>query len=669
MSWAGGGGATALYLSPTKSLAADQMTALETLAVRGVRAATYDGDTPADERRWVRRHANYVLSNPDLVHHSLLPRHEMWAGFLRRLRYVVVDECHSYRGVTGSHVACVLRRLRRVCARYRTSPTFVFASATMSHPASQAEALCGLPVTAVCDDGSPHPGVTVAVWEPPMLPRSGGGRERRSAVAEGADVMAALVSQGAKTLSFARSRAGAEILGIAAQRVAAAADPALAGAVGAYRGGYLPEERRDLERRLRSGSLRGLAATSALELGVDIEGLDAVVIAGWPGTRASFWQRLGRAGRGSSPALGVLIADADPLDQFLVTHPSAVLDAPLEAAVLDPANPYVLSDHLQAAAEEIPLTQADVETFGPTTVPLAEELTRQGRLRRRPTGWYSVRPMEDRALPSLRGAGAAVKIVEAGTGRILGTVDSARAPASAHPGAVYLHQGKPHVIVSLDLESGTALSVAGDPGWSTLAQSVSSFDIVRPRRSLTVGPVTTTFGDVRVRSRVTSFLRRAPGGEVLGVHPLELPEQVLTTTATWWTCAAAQYRSAGLTDRQLPGALHAAEHAAIGLLPLLAVADRWDIGGVSTARHPDTGVPTILVYDGYPGGAGFAERGYEEARTWLIATSQVVSRCPCEDGCPACVQSPKCGNGNEPLDKAGAVIVLGTLLQAPAPGD
>jgi len=694
-----GRGATALYLAPTKALAHDQLDRLDRLALPGLRAAAYDGDTSPDDRRWAREHANYVLTNPDLLHHSLLPGHEHWAPFLRALRYVVVDECHVYRGVFGSHLAMVLRRLRRVCARYRSYPTFVLASATVADPSVHAARLVGMPVRAVTEDGSPRaaltfglwqPGVTAYGWRPEPLapdpaadpaagtnptahpaaaelpttrPRSGSApSRRRSAVAESADLLSDLVAQGVQTVAFARSRAGVEVISAAARSHLRELDVALGDTVAAYRGGYLPEERRELEAALRAGGLLGLAATTALELGIDVSGLDAVLLAGWPGTRASMWQQAGRAGRAGAESLAVLVAADDPLDTYLVNHPDAVFGASVEAAVLDPENPYVLGPHLAAAAAELPLTEADESYFGSSMVPLLEGLSASGVLRRRPTGWFWAEGDRPTDRVSLRGSGTTLRIADHRTGRVLGTIDDARSHTAVHPGAVYVHQGDTFVVVSLDLDEGCALVRVGDPGWSTQARSMSAFDIVAVDRTRQWGPVGCHFGDVEVRTQVTSFLRRLPTGEVIGEHPLDLPVRSLPTKAVWWTLPADLLGVWGVPEAAIPGAAHAAEHAAIGMLPLVASSDRWDIGGVSTAFHPDTGVPTILVYDGYPGGAGFAERGYEAMEQWLTGTRAAIAGCACLAGCPSCVQSPKCGNGNEPLDKARAVALLDLTL-------
>nr|WP_114907389.1 DEAD/DEAH box helicase [Ornithinimicrobium murale] len=655
-----GRGATALYLAPTKALAADQLARLEAMSVPGVRSAVYDGDTPTDERRWIRDHAHYVLSNPDLLHHALLPGHAQWAPFLRALRYVVVDECHVYRGVFGAHVSAVLRRLLRVAARYGSRPTVLFASATIAAPESLAEALIGAPVTAITHDGSPREATTFALWEPPL----DGEDSRRSAVSESATLLADLVLHDVQTVAFARSRVGVEAVAAATRRDLTGVDPSLAPRVAAYRGGYLPEERRELERSLRERELLGLAATSALELGIDIAGLDAVLVAGWPGTRASLWQQAGRAGRSGTPSLAVLVAADDPLDTYLVHHPEAIFAAPVEASVFDPANPHVLTPHLAAAAAELPLTEADTEWFGPTVPQLAESLVAGGVLRRRPAGWFWARPDRASDHVELRGIGRTVRIVESRTGRVLGTVDQARADSAVHTGAVYLHQGQPHVVTELDLADAAAHVVAGDPGWSTQARSTSEFRILHTARQHQWGPATLSWGAVEVTHQVTSFLRRLPTGEVIGEHPLDLPRRTLSTMAVWWTLPEDELALAGVGEADIPGALHAAEHASIGLLPLIATCDRWDIGGVSTALHADTGLPTVLVYDGHPGGAGFAEQGFHRAIEWLTATLDTVRSCECSSGCPSCVQSPKCGNGNEPLSKSGALRTLAHLLSA-----
>ncbi|GIG40517.1 DEAD/DEAH box helicase [Cellulomonas phragmiteti] len=741
---------TVLYLSPTKALAADQLAGLERLLVaagtRDVRVATCDGDTSRDERRWVREHADVVLTNPDFLHYALLPAHASWSRLLSSLAYVVVDECHAFRGVFGAHVALVLRRLLRLAAACGASPVVVLASATTSDPSTSAARLLGVApedVHAVTADTSPAGRKTVVLWQPPELPGGDGpwaallpaedpwstvitvppgdagardpegpdrgpaaatddggasperpgdartpapegsgpvgtgerlvalprDRPRRTATAEVADLLADLVAAGARVLAFTRSRRGAESVAAATRAHLAEVDPTLPSLVSSYRGGYLPEERRALERAIRQGHLRALATTNALELGVDISGLDAVLIAGWPGTRVSLWQQAGRAGRAGADGLVVLVAREDPLDTYLVHHPAAALDAPVEATVFDPGNPYVLAPHLCAAAAERPLRSDELGPFGPRAEELLAELTERGILRRRTSGWYWTHAESASRMTDLRGAGGdPVRVVETATGRLLGTVDAASADATVHPGAVYVHLGVTYVVDELHLEDGAALATRRDVDHGTWARWVTSTTIVDVEKEVTWGPLTWAYGQVDVTTQVVGYQRRRiPDLQVLSTHELDLPARTLRTTAVWWTAPPEVLAAAGVTLEVAPGALHAAEHASIGLLPLLATCDRWDLGGLSTLVHPDSGHATVFVHDGHPGGAGFAERGYELGPVWLTATRDAIAACPCATGCPACVQSPKCGNANDPLDKAGAVRLLTTVLDhAPA---
>lgn len=668
-------GGTVLYLTPTKALAADQLRTLADLDLPELRAATFDGDTPFEERAWARRHANYLLTNPDMLHRTLLPRHARWSSFWRRLRMVVVDECHGYRGVFGSHVAQILRRLRRVCARYGSSPAFLLSSATASEPRVFAMRLTGLQMAEVTTDTSPRGATTFALWEPPLtdLRGEGGAPLRRPATAESADLLADLVAADIRTLAFVRSRRAAESVALTTRArlqdlVADAGAPAdLPDRVAAYRAGYLADDRRGLEKAFRSGELLGLATTNALELGVDVTGLDAVLIAGWPGTRASLWQQAGRAGRAGQEALAVLIARDDPLDTYLVHHPEALFGRPVEAIVLDPGNPYVLGPHLCAAAAEIPLTRDDLEIFGPAAEGVLTGLVADGLLRRRATGWFWTSRERAADLADIRGAGGApIQVVETSTGRLLGTVDESSSHTTVHTGAVYVHQGETFLVAELDLEAGVALVEAGTPDYTTFARDVTDVSVLESLRSHPLGPGELHFGSVEVTRRVVSYVRRrAQSGEPLGDEPLDLPPRTLRTRAVWWTLPASATAVLVRDGLDLGGAAHAAEHASIGLLPLFATCDRWDIGGVSTELHADTGLLTVFVYDGHEGGAGFAERGYARALDWLTATREAIVSCECERGCPSCIQSPKCGNGNEPLDKAGALRLLAVLLSDP----
>jgi DEAD/DEAH box helicase domain-containing protein len=657
-------GGTVLYLAPTKALAADQLAAIRTLGVPGVRATCYDGDSTVAERSWAQSHANYLLTNPDMVHGGLLPNHARWRGFFRRLRVVIIDECHGYRGVFGSHVAQVLRRLRRVAAHYAVPggaghPVFILASATIADPEECARKLTGLETVAVTEDGAPRPPVTFALWEPPLLHTYAEVRARRPATSEAADLLAALVKAEIPALAFIRSRRGAETVALAARD---ALDEERSGGVAAYRSGYLPDDRRRLEAGLRDGQITGMAATTALELGINITGLDAVLIAGWPGTWASLWQQAGRAGRAGNHATAVFIARDDPLDSYLVHHPDTLLRHPVEPAVLDPANPYVLGPHLAAASAELPLTEPDLDLFGPGSAKAVNELAEAGQLRKRPSGWYSARHRRPAANISIRGGlGRPVRVVEEATGRLIGTMDEPSAHRYVHDGAVYLHQGESYLVRSLDLADAVALVEPGDPGYTTQARDVTDIDVIAERCRLPWGDADLLLADVRVTRQVVAYARLRSGRKSREpAVALELPQRTLSTVAVAWTIP--NDLVVPVAGNDLGGAAHAAEHAAIGLLPLFATCDRWDVGGLSTELHPATGQLTVFVYDGNAGGAGFAERGFAVAADWLNATRDAISSCPCEAGCPSCVQSPKCGNGNSPLSKPGAVALLDLVL-------
>jgi len=686
---ANGRGATVLYLSPTKALAHDQWQSMRSLNLDGLRVSAYDGDTPDDERAWIRSHANFVLTNPDLLHHSLLPSHQVWSSFLRHLHYVVIDECHAYRGVFGAHVSAVLRRLRRIAAQYGANPVFILASATAADPAVSAERLTGLPVTAITDDRSPRGPSTVVLWEPPLTELVGeaGAPVRRSVLSETADLLADLVVRQTRTLAFVRSRRGAETVAAMTRELLREVDgpgfdgqgfdgpgfdgpgfsAQLSDRVAAYRAGFLPEERRALEEQLRDGRLLGVATTSALELGIDVHGLDAVITAGWPGTRASWLQQMGRAGRQGEPSLAVLVARDDPLDTYLVSHPGALFSTPVEATVFDPANPHVVAPHLLAAAAELQLTDADFGTDGVFTSSMrevVEQLTEAGWLRRRPNGWFWTRNERASDLADLRGIGGGpIRIVEDVTGRVLGTIDVGAAHSAAHTGAAYVHQGDTYLILELNLDDGVATARRESLTYSTHAREISDTRLGTVIAHQRWGDVDLMFGEAEVTSQVVGFLRRRiPQGTVIGESPLDLPKRTLSTRAVWFTIPQALLELANIDEADVGGAAHAAEHAAIGLLPLVAGCDRWDIGGLSTPLHPDTGMATVIVHDGYPGGAGFAERGFEVAQSWLHATRDAIASCECKAGCPSCVQSPKCGNGNEPLDKAAAIRLLDIVL-------
>jgi DEAD/DEAH box helicase domain-containing protein len=660
-------GGTALYIAPTRALAADQLRLVQSLGLRGVRPAVVDGDTPWSDRAWARSHAGYLLTTPDMLHHALLPQHARWNGFFRRLHYVIVDECHTYSGVFGSHVAHVLRRLRRIgCHHSATDPVFVLASATISEPARSALLLTGKPAAAVTADTAPRGPMTFAMWEPPLTGARGeaGAPVRRTATAEAARLLADLIIENVPSLAFVRSRRGAEALALAARRhLAEAGADGLGERVAAYRSGYLPQERRALEEALRTGRITGLAATSALELGVNVTGLDAVLMAGWPGTRAALWQQAGRAGRDGRDAMAVLIARDDPLDTYLVHHPQALLGTPVEATVLDPDNSYVLIPHLCAAAAELPLGEPDLASFTATAGHVAAGMAADGLLRSRGGRWYCTR-RGAAVRTGLRGTdGRPVRIVEQSTGRLVGTVDEPSAHFLAHEGAVYPHQGEMYLVGKLDLEERIALVEQADPGYTTMAREITGIEVAAELVRAEWGEAAVCFGDVQVSRQVVSYTQRSlETGMVDDEIGLELPERSLATRAVWWTISPGQRASLAAAGVDLPGAAHAAEHAAIGMLPLLAACDRWDVGGVSADLHPRTGRLSVFVYDGHAGGAGFAERGFATAGRWLAATAEAIASCDCAAGCPSCIQSPKCGNGNHPLAKQGAIALLNCLL-------
>ena len=656
-----------LYLAPTKALAHDQLRTVRGFTIPQVRAAVLDGDTPGPERDAIRRTANWVLTNPDLLHHHLLPNHRRWGDLLHRLALVVVDESHTARGVFGGHVALVLRRLRRLAERYGADPTFVLASATVGNPAEHASALTGLPVTAVTSDGSPRGPVDLGFWQPPFVDDDD---RRRSVLRESGDLLASFVAAGVQTLVFTRSRKGAEVVAIVArERLGEAAGPdgePLADVVAAYRGGYLAGERRELEERLRRGELRGLAATEALELGIDVSGLDAVLLAGWPGTVASFWQRIGRAGRAGDAAAGVFVAQEDPLDHYVVAHPEEVTHRSPEDAIVDPSNPYLLAPHLRCACQEAPLDDDEaVAWFGGSAPELLATDVEDGRLRLRGGKHFWVSRRRAAGEVDLRSAGGAtIRIVDGSTGAVIGDVDEARAHRQVHSGAVHLHQGRSFEVLSLDLDRHVALvAEAPNVSYTTRPRTDTDVRVLEETAGADWEAVGVRFGRVQVTSQVVGYdVLRLGSSEVLERIDLALPPIELRSIAVWFTVPGQVLEEAGIEPRRVPGALHAAEHAAIGMLPLLALCDRWDLGGLSTALHPDTQLPTVFIYDGVPGGAGLTERSFRRFEEHLRMTHETVRSCRCRDGCPSCVQSPKCGNGNEPLDKAGAIRLLELLL-------
>jgi DEAD/DEAH box helicase domain-containing protein len=646
----------ALYLYPTKALAQDQARALGELAVPRVRAAIYDGDTP-QERRWqIRKWANLILTNPDMLHVGVLPRHDLWADVLHNLRYVVVDEAHVYRGVFGSHVANVLRRLRRLAHIYGAEPQFVLASATIANPGELAHSLLGVDATVIADDAAPRAERTIALWNPGLLDAEIG--LRASPLGEASKLLAALVQRDLRTICFAKSRKAAELVHrMAADRV----DAKTAKRLAPYRAGYTPQQRREIERRLVEGELLGVSATGALELGIDIGLLDCAISVGFPGTVASLRQQWGRAGR-RGHGLALLVASEDALDQYFMREPETLLGRRVEAAILDHANPRVLDGHVAAAAFEAPVDDEDRATLGDEALARAPHVP---ELQQTPRGWVWAGKGSPAARTPLRSTTAdAFTVIDATSGSLLGTVERERAYSTVHAGAVYLHMGEQWLVRELDLLARHAIVEPFGGDWYTQVKKETSTDVEESLRVERRLGLTLTFGRVSVTEQVVAYQRKGIRDQAtIDTVQLDLPPTTFETEAVWYVP----------TTRQLDGleamptllsSLHAAEHSMIALLPLWAMCDRWDIGGLSTNVHQDTGEPTVFVYDGHPGGVGIAERGFVQFEGWVADTVRMLEGCPCEHGCPSCVQSPKCGNLNEWLDKGGALTLLSRMSKS-----
>ena len=667
--------ARAAYLFPTKALAQDQLRSLRELA-RGlpVEAAIYDGDTPSEDRASIKRSARLVVTNPDMLHLGVLPNHKTWSRFFRGLKYVVLDEVHIYRGIFGSHVANLLRRLRRVCAAYGASPTFILSSATIGNPGELAEGLVGMPFTVVEEEGAPRGPKVFALWNPPLLDE--GRSARRSPNSEAANLLSALVSRQVRTIAFVRTRRVAELLYVYARDQLAEQAPNLAARISPYRAGYLPEDRRRIERALSDGELLGVTATSALELGIDIGALDATVITGYPGSISSTWQRAGRSGRRGEESLSLLVAQNNPLDQYIMIHPEALFGQPVEHALVSPDNPYVIRPHLLCAAYESPLTEDDQELFGPGYAQDVAHLEQMGLLRRSkvagPPRWH-VSPLVTypAEMVSIRSTSPHNYVVmDETSGVLLETLGEESAFYQLHPGAVHLHQGQPYLVTRLDLESRTAVVRPTDGAYYTQTRDMTDIGIRRVLASRRTGGAAVYLGGVEVTNHVMGFRMVRPfTEEVIGEEMLDLPPRRFVTVGLWFDIPEEALDEIARGRLDLAGGLHAAEHAAIGVLPLFAMCDRNDIGGVSTPFHPETGRPQIFIYDGHPGGIGIAERGYWVIEELWRATLGTIDACQCGDGCPGCIQSPKCGNNNNPLDKKAAALILSALLGELHPED
>jgi len=661
--------ATALYLYPTKALAQDQLGKLKQFRLPGrVTLCSYDGDTSRDDRAAARRTARLVLSNVDMLHQGILPNHAAWARFFRRLEFVVLDEMHTYRGVFGSHVGCVLRRLRRICRHYGARPQFIFTSATIANPRELARGLSGVDVSVIDDDGSPRGPRKFVFWNPPVLGSDG---RRRSAHSEATGIFAGLVSDRIRNITFTRARRSAELILRYAREQLEHDSPDLRGLVMSYRAGYRPEERREIERRLFDGSLVGVVSTEAMELGVDVGGLDATVLVGFPGTISSAWQQAGRAGRGREEALSVLVALEDPLDQYLMTHPSYFFEKGHERVLVNPSNEYILAPHICCAVFELPATEQDLLEFTEDAPRLAWQLCAEGDLGFRAGRFYYLPDDYPAARVSIRSSSSSRFRIVTRSGQELGEVDAERAFREVHEGAIYLHQGETYRVVSLNLVAREAVVEPGEFPYYTRAAEEVELRVLEEVESAPLGAATAHFGRVEVTCRVVAYRKiDLYSDAVLAVEDLDLPGQSFLTEGLWFTVPWELVRRLSDDGFDLMGSIHAIEHAAIGLTPLVASCDRWDVGGISHPYHLDTGgLATVFIYDAYPGGVGIASACYLRLKELLTDTLELLRDCPCDEGCPSCVHSPKCGSGNEPLDKAGALRLLGLILSGRRPQD
>ena len=648
--------ATALFLYPTKALTNDQLKTVRAFEQEsGVRAgaAVYDGDTPRDRRPAIRRSSRIVLSNPHELH-QVLPWHHQWTAFFSGLSFIVIDEAHRYRGVAGSHAAFLIRRLLRVCRHYGADPCFFLSSATLANPDEFAGRLCGVPFTLVSEDGAPRGSRHFVLINPYH-----DGLGEQSFHLEAANLINDCLKHEVPTLAFTGSRKMAELVALWAREAVVRDHTAAARAIASYRAGYLPGERREIEDRLKSGDLSCVVSTNALELGIDIGSLDAVILTGYPGTMMATWQQAGRAGRNGSPSAAFLIAGGDPLDQFFMRHPGRFFDSPHESAIVDLANPYILSGQVLCAAAELPVTGDDAQFFGEGATMVFSALEGEHLLSPTRRGLVysgSRRPHELVSLGNI--SRDSFRVVADGV--TLETLDRGQAFREAHPGAVLLHQGVQYVVDSLDLRHGIIRVHPEEIDYHT--RPLKSVDIritsVIATRDWQGTPL--CFGEVEVTEQYYAY-KIIHRDAVLGVEPLDLPPLRFSTRALWFSPPPGVEERIRAEGCDCDGGLHGAEHAFIAVMPFFVLCDRWDIGGVSLPVHRETGGPAVFVYDGYEGGIGLAEKAYELFREIIRTTQELVRDCPCEAGCPSCIFSPKCGNDNQPLDKGATICILESL--------
>jgi len=666
--------AKAFYLFPTKALAQDQLRGLRRFAESHpdlsavVKCGTYDGDTPGTTRRRLREASSLILTNPDMLHQGVLPYHSRWHRFFSDLRYVVVDEIHTYRGIFGSHVANVLRRLLRICRHYGADPQLVCCSATIANPSDLAERLTGRRMEQVDRDGSPKGPKQFLLWNPPVFDAAQ--MERRSGNDEAKDLMVRLIRRGVQTIAFTRTRQSAELI----YRYASEAlrRHGLGDSIRAYRGGYLPEERREIERRLFSGDLMGVTSTNALELGIDVGSLDACLIVGYPGTIASTWQQAGRAGRGADEALTVLVAYNDPMDQYLMRHPEYFFGQSPENAVIDPENPYVLAGHLRCAAFELPISPEDAETFGQFTPSIAGILEEMGQLKRLDDQWYWATTDYPAAQVNLRTTSDdTFTIMDRSDKSVIGVVDSISAPELVYPEAVYLHQGDTYLVRELDLEGKVAYVDREEVGYYTQAILDSQIRAGQPESEKEWRGCRVCFGEATVTWQTTAFKKiEFHSLDSIGYGRLDLPSQSLETMAAWLIPSQEVLAEVEAQGRKPVEGLQGIRNVAVQVLPLFAMCDRQDLGGIVNSTN--TGTPTIFLYDRYPGGLGFAEKGYGLIEEVMGACLSLIRECGCEQGCPSCVGSPVTRPpihadpdvmGGYPVpDKEAALVILHHLL-------
>jgi len=668
--------ATALFLYPTKALANDQLKVLREMEkATGVdaRPAVYDGDTPASRRPGIRERSKIILSNPHELH-QILPWHYKWQSFLRNLKFVVLDEAHRYRGVLGSNMAFLIRRLRRIALSYGSEPRFVLSSATLANPLEFGERLTGLPFRLIDRDGSPR-GKKYFFFYNPYFDGTG----TLSTHQETRDLFLFFLRRHLQTLCFTASRKMAELIAQWSKKGVFESDPGLAERIAAYRAGYLPGERRDLENRLKRGGLLGVTSTNALELGIDVGSLDCVIISGYPGTAISTWQQAGRSGRGTGESIAALVAFENPLDQYFMRHPAMFFGRPHEHAIIDLGNPHILSGQLLCAAAEMPLQPEDETVFADPSPPdqrsrrgeetdltaMLSSLEKEGLVRETPHGWVYSGKSRATEIVSLDHITSDAYRVLCG-GETLETMDQAQAFREAHPGAVLLHQGETYIVEELDLRNHIVRVKKGDVDYYTEALKTADLKILREiSRRVARGPskgfdTTLILGDLEVTERYAGYriIRR---DRLLGMEKLDLPPLTFKTTGLWFPVSEDTMKTIAARKRDAAGGLHGTEHALIAVMPFHVLCDRWDVGGLSTPLHPDTLRPTIFVYDGFEGGIGLAEKAFDLFGNIASMTFELVRDCPCEEGCPACIYSPKCGNDNKPLDKEAARIVLENL--------